>query len=103
MPKRAYWQFYKTIFPFIAAISLMGMVFLGPLWGFLIFATLGLAFGFVGFQVFYSNQSYFYFNLGITKKKLVAVSFLINVLIGIPVFSVLILLIKIIFGNFQIT
>lgn len=103
MPTRAYWQFYKTIFPFIATFSIMGMVFLGLHWGFVIFATLGLAFGFVGFQVFYSNQSYFYFNLGITRKKLFAVSFFINILIGIPVFSVLIILITFIFGNFQIT
>src|SRR5690554_1545942 len=100
---RAHWQFYKTIFPFVAAFSIIGIAFLGMYWGFVIFATFGLFIGFLGFQFFYSNQYYFYFNLGLTKWKLLRASFLINLFIGIPVFSLLIIFISFIIGDTQIT
>src|SRR5690554_1111451 len=100
---RAHWQFYKTIFPFITAFSIMGIAFIGLFWGFVIFATIGLPFGFLGFRFFYNNQYYFYFNLGLTKWKLFGISFFINLLIGIPIFSVLIIIINFIFGDFQLT
>ncbi len=103
MAIRAYWQFYKTIFPFIAAFSILSMLYVGLLWGFVLFLTIGLLFGFIGFRTFYNDQFYFYFNLGITKWKLFKVSFIINILVGIPVFSVLIIFITFIFGNLQIT
>lgn len=100
---RAYWQFYKTIFPFIAAFSILSMLYVGLHWGFIFFVTIGLLFGFVGFRAFYNNQYYFYYNLGLSKWKLLRVSFLINLLVGIPIFSVLIIFINFVFGNFQIT
>ncbi|AFL82477.1 hypothetical protein Aeqsu_3039 [Aequorivita sublithincola DSM 14238] len=100
---RAYWQFYKTIFPFIAAFSIMSLLYLGLLWAFVLFATAGLSIGFLGFQTFYYNQFYFYFNLGITKWKLFKVSFIINLLVGIPIFLVLLIIIRFLFGNIQIT
>jgi hypothetical protein len=103
MNLRAYWQFYKTIFPFIAAFSIISIAFAGYFWGFVLFATLGLPFGFLGFQVFHKEQFYFYYNLGQTKWRLFKASFLINLLVGIPVFSILILFITFIVGDFQIT
>lgn len=103
MMVRAYWQFYKTLFPFIAAVAILGIAFMGLLWGFVIFATFALILGFLGFKYFYSNQFYFYFNLGLTKWKLFAASFLINILVGVPIFSILIIFINFIFGDFQTT
>ncbi len=100
---RAYWQFYRTIFPFIATFSILSGLLLGYIWGFIFFTTISLFFGFVGFQVFYKHQYYFYYNLGITKWKLLKVSFIINLIVGIPVFSVLIIFIIFLFGNLQIT
>lgn len=100
---RAYWQFYKSIFPFIAAFSILSTLYVGLLWGFVIFATIGLLMGFVGFKSFYNNQFYFYFNLGITKWMLFRASFLINVLVGIPLYSFLIILLFFVFGKLQIT
>lgn len=100
---RAYWQFYKTIFPFIAAFSILGIAFMGLYWGFVLFVTFGLLIGFLGFQYFYSDQFYFYFNLGLTKWKLIGASFLLNLLIGIPLFSILIIFISFILGDFQTT
>ncbi|SRX56105.1 hypothetical protein AEQU1_03132 [Aequorivita sp. CIP111184] len=100
---RAYWQFYKSIFPFITVFSILSVLVLGLLWGFVLFATIGLLFGFIGFRTFYNDQFYFYYNIGLTKWKLVQTSFIINLLVGIPMFSVLIIFIFFLFGNFQIT
>ncbi|SRX75043.1 hypothetical protein AEQU3_02031 [Aequorivita antarctica] len=100
---RAYWQFYKTIFPFIVSFSILSMLYVGLFWGFVLFVSIGLLFGFIGFRTFYNNQFYFYFNLGLTKWKLFKVSFVMNILVGIPVFSVLIIFLIFIFGNLQIT
>lgn len=76
---------------------------MGLIWGFIFFATISLLFGFIGFQVFYKDQYYFYFNLGISKWKLLMTSFIINLFVGIPAFSILIILIFFMFGNIQIT
>ncbi len=100
---RAYWQFYKSIFPFIAAFSVFNMLYLGLIWAFVFFTTVSLLFGFIGFRTFYNHQYYFYYNLGISKWNLLKASFIINLFIGIPVFSVLIIFIHFIFGNLQIT
>lgn len=100
---RAYWQFYKSIFPFIAAFSILSLLFIGIVWGVLIFATVGLLIGFLGFNVFYNNNYYFYFNLGISKLELFQTSFIINLFLGIPIFSFFIFIIFFLFGNLQIT
>ena len=34
MPIRAYWQFYKSIFPFVVGFSIIGILYLGLIWGF---------------------------------------------------------------------
>lgn len=103
MPIRAYWQFYKSIFPFVVGFSLIGIVYLGLIWGFVFFATVSLFFGFYGFRIFYNKQFYFYYNLGLTKTKLFLASFVINLLIGLPVFSIFIVIFHLVFGNFSIT
>ena len=103
MNLRAHWQFYKTIFPFIAAFSLVGIVALGVLWGFVLFATLGLWFGFIGFKNFRKEEYYFYHNLGFTKWNLVKNSFFINLFVGIPIFTVLTIFFLFLFGDLTIT
>ena len=99
---RAYWQLYRSIFPFIAAIGIVGVVALGVLWGFLLFCTLGLWFGFMGFSTFRKGEYYFYYNLGLTRWKLFKVSFLFNLVVGVPVFTVLLLIFTIVFGRLTI-
>lgn len=100
---RAYWQFYKSIFPFIAAFSLVCITFGGLLWALLLFASIGPFIGMLGFRIIYKEQFYFYYNLGITRLKLMGVSFLINLLLAIPIFGVLILIVKFFIGNLTIT
>ncbi|KJJ39277.1 hypothetical protein MB09_03240 [Aequorivita vladivostokensis] len=100
---RAYWHFYKSIFPFIVAFSILSILYLGILWGFVLFITGGLIIGFIGFRTFYNEQFYFYFNLGITKWQLLKVSFLINLLIGVPSFAMMLLILSFFLGSFTIT
>src|SRR5690606_23532681 len=100
---RAYWQFYKTIVPFITAFSSACMLFGNLYWSLLLFATVGPFIGIMGFKVFYTEQFYFYFNIGHTYSKLIKVSFITNFLIGIPIFGILILTIAFFLGSFSIT
>jgi len=100
---RAYWQFYKSIFPFIAGFSILCILFSGLVWGFVLFATISLLFGFMGFRFFYNDEYYFYYNLGITKWRLLKVSFIINLTVGALMFSILIIFMTFFFGNIQIT
>ena len=102
MNLRAHWQFYKTLSPFIAAFGLVSVVALGVLWGFAIFCTLGLWFGFVGFANFRKDEYYFYHNLGLTKWQLIKSSFVINLLVGLPIFILLTIFFLFIFGGFTI-
>ncbi len=100
---RAYWQFYKTLFPFIAAFSIACLLFGDLYWSFFLFATVGPFIGMLGFKVFYKEQFYFYYNLGHTYLKLVKITFIINLLLGIPIFGILILILAFFLGGFSIT
>jgi len=100
---RAHWQFYKSIFQFITAFSLACIVFGGLLWALLLFITLGPFIGMLGFRIMYKDQFNFYHNLGLTRSRLMGVSFLINLLFGIPIFGILLLIIKFFIGNLTIT
>ncbi len=95
---RAYWQFYKTIVPFISVFAIICSLFGGLLWASLLFLIIGPFIGMLGFNVFYKNQFYFYFNLGITKTSLLKTSFIINFLIGIPVLGLLFLIFNLFLG-----
>jgi len=97
---RAYWRFYKEILPFVAAFGIICGFLFGFIWGYLLFISLGILVGFVGFNAFNKNQYYFYYNLGITQWKLLKTSFVINCITGLAAFSFLQLLSFIILGSF---
>ncbi len=99
----AHWQFYKTIFPFIAGSGIMSTLIFGPIIGYILFLTIGLGIGWLGFISFNKNEFYFYFNLGIIKYNLFKFSFIINFLVGTPIYIILMILIFFIFGNLTIT
>lgn len=103
MPIRAYFAFYKALFPFIAAVGCIALALFGVVWGYALYCTLGLIFGFVGFASFRKNEYYFYHNIGLTKSHLISRMFLINALVGIPVYILISILFFILFGGFRIT
>lgn len=96
---RPYWQFYKAIFPFVLGTGLLAVGIFGVYWGYALFCTLGLFFGFIGFKNFRKDEYYTYYNLGITKFKLLKTSFIINLLVGVPIFVVFLALFLVIFGR----
>lgn len=102
MNLRPYWQFYKTIFPFIVTVGLVSVGVFGVYWGYFLFCTLGVVMGFIGFNNFKKNEYYTYYNLGITKRKLFKTSFIINLLVGLPIFLVFLALFLVIFGKTSI-
>lgn len=103
MNLRPYWQFYKECFLFIAGFAIVAGLFLGVLWSFILFVLVGPLVGYAGFTAVNSEQFYFYYNLGITKKRLLKILFIINLFFGIPVYAVLLLIIFLLFGNLTIT
>ncbi len=103
MNVRAYWQFYKDIFPFIAAFGIVCAIATNVFWAFTLFCTIGLLIGFLGFQFFKKGEYYFYYNLGITKWNLLKISFFINLLIAIPLFLILLTCFYLFFGDFTST
>ncbi len=68
---------------------IIGMIS-GIMWSIIFFSTLGILFGYLGYQTFKKNQYYAYYNLGFTKTKLLKTVWLFNTII-----SVLLLLIYI--------
>lgn len=100
---RPYIQFYKDLFPFVITFGLICIIAVGVIWGFVLFITLGLFAGFAGFSAFKKNEYYFYYNLGITPWKLFKVSFLFNLLVGIPLFGGLLIFISFVLGSPTIT
>lgn len=100
---RARWQFYKSIFPFVISFAMVAVIAVGVVWGFLLFCTLGLLFGFVGFSNFRKNEYYFYYNLGLTRWKLFKSSFVINLVIGLPIFAALLIFFTFVFGRLTLT
>lgn len=103
MSLRPYWQFYKDLFPFVISLGVLCALSFGALWGYVLFGTVGIAFGFIGFSVFRKEEYYFYYNLGITKRMLFTRVLIINLLVGLPVFTALLLLFLLIFGRVSIT
>ena len=92
MSLRPYWQYYKGCFPFLMAIGLLVTVVFGFAWGIVCFVILGPSVSGRAFQVFRNNEYVFYYNLGLTKWKLLKMTFLINLVIAIPVAVLLYLL-----------
>jgi len=103
MPIRAYWQYYKDLAPFVFAFSIISVALTGVIWGFALHATLGIIFGLIGFSTFKKEEYYFYYNMGLTRKKLTATAFVINILLGLPFFTILLLFFLLVFGGTSIT
>ncbi|NJO88528.1 MAG: hypothetical protein HC831_05850 [Chloroflexia bacterium] len=62
---------------------LVGMI--TPFGGFMTFGTIGNLIGMLGYNVFYKEQYYFYYNRGINKTRLVSALFSVNFPIAVPI------------------
>jgi len=83
-----YFNYYKYVLIYNLAFSAAIAIVLGALLGTLVFATLGLAIGILVYNILHRNQYYFFYNLGITKRKLFIIAACIN-----PFFSLFVLIV----------
>jgi hypothetical protein len=87
---RAFWKYYWDINLFNIMISLFFGIYFGIIWSLLIFCSYGIFIGFLAFRYMKNEEYYFYYNLGLTKAKLIKSIFCYNLIASIPLFLILI-------------
>ncbi|HEA29334.1 MAG TPA: hypothetical protein ENH91_04960 [Leeuwenhoekiella sp.] len=78
------WQFYLDVTKFALAFYVVSLIFMSSFFAALVFGVLGTCIGLIGFNQFHKNEYYTYHNLGYTKKRLIAVTWLFNLLLCLP-------------------
>lgn len=63
----------------------------GLIYGLVIFCSLGILLGLMGFSYFRNNEYYLYYNLGYSKKELVKKVFFRNLIIASFIFLIVII------------
>lgn len=81
--KRAFLKFYFDSTRYNVAFSLL-LLGVNPLAAIVSFPTFGLAVGMFCFKQFHGHQYNMYYNLGLSKRKLVIDSMLINLTVMAP-------------------
>lgn len=68
---------------------LVGILFLTPKYIPICFGSFGTVVGYLSYNYFFKNEYYFYFNLGLTKKKLILLVWCLNLVISTIIFIIL--------------
>jgi hypothetical protein len=89
---RAFLKFYVDSTRYNLAFSVLCFFLVNPLAGIVSFPTFGLAVGLLCYRKFQGHQYYFYYNLGITKRRLIAKSVAVNLAITLPMLLILLLM-----------
>jgi hypothetical protein len=63
------------------------MMIFGFLWSIIMFPTLGVFIGLVGFKIFKGQEYYTYYNLGYSKRTLALSVFVFNAIISVFLIS----------------
>ena len=86
---RAFLKFYVDSTRYNLAFSILCFLIIGPNAGIISLPTYGLAIGLLCYRQFQGHQYYFYYNLGMTKQRLISKSFIINLIIALPLLLIL--------------
>jgi len=86
---RAFLKFYFDSTLYNIAFSVLCFLIVSPLAGIVSLPTFGLAIGLFCYKQFHGHQYYFYYNLGITKRRLIIKSLIINTIIVLPVLLIM--------------
>jgi hypothetical protein len=90
--RKALWKYYYDVTRYNVAFSLvLALITLKPLNGIVSLATGGMVIGLYCYQQFQHSQYYLYYNLGITKKRLILTTWIINVALS-GLFALLLIL-----------
>lgn len=80
---RAFWKYYLDLTKFNFAISFLLAFVIGPFGGIFMFLSGGMVLSLVAYSFFHANEYYLYYNLGLTKARLVLTSYVTNIGIAI--------------------
>ena len=92
MHTKAVLKYFRDINIFNIPFSLLVGLTSGFLWTIVSFASIGILFGFLGFQTFKKDEYFMYYNLGITKSKLLIATTILNGSISILFFLIYLIL-----------
>ena len=81
---RAFIKYYIDSTRYNFAFSTLFFLVVSPLAGIVSMSTFGFGLGILCFKQFHGYQYYFYYNLGMTKQKLMLNTLIINSIITIP-------------------
>jgi hypothetical protein len=87
---RVFLKFYFDSTRYNLAFSILCFM-INPLAGIVSLPTFGLAIGLLCYRQFHGHQYYLYYNLGISKQKLIINSFVINLILAIIALVLLLL------------
>ncbi|MFD2937429.1 hypothetical protein ACFS25_26895 [Spirosoma flavum] len=81
---RAFWKYYMDLTKFNLGLSLLVTFVKSPAEGILLFLTGGMLLSLVAYEYFHSHEYYLYYNLGLTRTRLMLKAWLMN--LGISAF-----------------
>jgi hypothetical protein len=80
---KALWKYYYDVTRYNVAFSVvLALITLKPLNGIVSLATGGMIIGLYCYKQFQNSQYYFYYNLGITKSRLILYTWLVNLVLS---------------------
>lgn len=80
---QAFRKYYLDLTKFNVAISLLLAFVIGPTSGIFSFLSTGMVLSLIAYSLFHGNEYYLYYNLGLTRVRLVLTSYLVNSCIAI--------------------
>ena len=90
MHSKALWKYFLDINMFNVPFSLIFLIS-GVLWSVIIFSSIGILIGYLGYETFKKNEYYVYYNLGYTKTSLLKRIWFLNLTISTLIFLMFII------------
>lgn len=88
---KAFTRYYLIVNTINIMFCLLTAIMGNILWTLFLFCSVGIVIGIIGFNYYYKNEYYFYYNLGYTRGKLARMVFIFNIILTLP-FLLLILI-----------
>ncbi|WP_299716440.1 hypothetical protein [uncultured Tenacibaculum sp.] len=87
----AFFKYYIDINFLNLVFSIILIISSGAFWATVNFSSLGILIGFWGYHLFKEQEYYMYYNLGFTKRKLLLLVWITNMLISVPILGLIFL------------
>ncbi len=97
MSFKALWKYFLDVNLFNIIFSFTIGFVMGWFWIFILFSSVGILIGLLGYNFIKKNEYYTYYNLGYTKQMLIKKVFLMNLTISTPLLLIYLIVMKWIF------